>query len=221
MSSSVIGNRDRLLGRGQRELPMGAHAFALGRDERRGLFPRRLNHDPRGVAGLVGAALGHELDAVVVEPRPRGVAVAERVERGPRRREPLVRVARGRLEDEVAAVWQRRARAARARRRSSPSTSRLGLPFARCPTCRSRCLRRGGRSSTESASASRSPSRRRRPGRRARRSRPRCSSPASAARSTTSGEARCTTARGARAGSPRLAMCCRETSSTSPSSVYM
>ena len=87
----------------------------------------------RGVAGLVGPALGHELDAVVVEPRPRGVAVAEGVERGPRHRESLVRVVRRRFEDEVAAVGQRRGerhgrRAGRDRPRSGRHFLALGIP---------------------------------------------------------------------------------------------
>ena len=86
---------------------MRSHTLALGRDERGGLFPWRLNHDPRGVAWLVSLALGHEFDAVVVEPSPRGVAVAEGIERCPRHRIPLVRVARGRFQDEIATVWQR------------------------------------------------------------------------------------------------------------------
>src|SRR4029453_4147103 len=67
-------------------------------------LPRRLNHDACGLARLVGLALGHEIDPVVVVARPRGVPLAERVERRPRDREPAALFGGCRLQEEVAAI---------------------------------------------------------------------------------------------------------------------
>ena len=86
---------------------MGPDAFALGRDERRRLLPGRLDHDPGGLTRLVGLALRHQLDPVVIESRPRRVAVAERVERRRRHRKAAGVPAGARLENEVAAVRNR------------------------------------------------------------------------------------------------------------------
>ena len=104
----IVGDRhvDRLLRGRQRELPIGADAFAFRRDERRRLLPWRLDHDPRGVSGFVGAALGDEIDAVVIVALPGGVAAAERVERlAGDGKASLTRIC-PRLENEVAAGRQ-------------------------------------------------------------------------------------------------------------------
>ena len=109
---------------------MTADAFTLGRDERRRLLPRRLDHDPRGVSGLVIRAFRHEIDSVVVVARPRRVAAPERVER--RRRDGVApRLAvRARLNDVVAAGRQRDLERDRlARRRHVPRPGRHFLAF--------------------------------------------------------------------------------------------
>ena len=101
------GHRDRLLRGGQSELTMAAHTLAFGRDERRGLFPRRLDHDARRVAGLVGLPFGHEIDAVVIEAFPGRVALAEHVERRARHGKASVVAAPARLEHEETAGRKR------------------------------------------------------------------------------------------------------------------
>ena len=120
----------------------------------RRLFPRRLDHDARGVAGLVGAAVGDEVDAVVVVALPRGVAAAQRVERLARHREaslPGVRRApRARSSRRPAASTFSGTGSRRARQLSTRPQAPL---CARFPTCRNRCLRRGARSATAPASA--------------------------------------------------------------------
>ena len=75
-----------MLGGGEHELSVRADAFALDGEQRGGLLPRRLNHQPRGVSGFVGLFLGNQIDAIVVVALPRGVAGADRVKRHARRR---------------------------------------------------------------------------------------------------------------------------------------
>ena len=216
----VDRHRDRLLRRGQRELAMRPDAFALGRHERRRLLPRRLDHDPRGVARLVGLALGHELDAVVIEARPRGVAVAERVERrrASRRsgRRPRRRAPRGRSSRRSATGC--RAAPGRARRRHRPGPGRhflaLGVPGVEAVAFGAADAR-----PLDLRQRDRRPARRRRPCR-----------PGATATISVFRPVFCSTKYGGRrrpmyhgAGCTvtlaRLAMCWRETSSTSPSSV--
>src|SRR6185295_1526788 len=86
---------------------MRADAFALGGHQCRGLFPRRLDHDARGLARLVGSALRYEVDAIVVVALPGGVALAERIERGTRDGVAIAIRVRAGFEDEEPARRQR------------------------------------------------------------------------------------------------------------------
>ena len=85
-----VGGRDRhrdgLLRRGQRKGGMRPDALALDGQQRRGALPRGLDHQPRRLARLVRLALGYQIHAVVVVPRPGGVTRSDRVKRQARRR---------------------------------------------------------------------------------------------------------------------------------------
>ena len=111
---------------------MRADAFALDGQQRRGRFPRRLNHQTRGLARLVAFALGNEIDAVVVVARPRGVAGAERIKGQPRDR--FVRAIPGDCAQHVrAAGLQRNRQRHRLGRRRDVERSGLDFPALDVP----------------------------------------------------------------------------------------
>ena len=86
---------------------MTADPLAFGRDERGRALPGRLHHEPRGVTRLPRLALGHQLNSVVIETFPRGVALAENVERSACHREASVGRIAASFEDEIPSLFER------------------------------------------------------------------------------------------------------------------